>query len=306
MSEKSISFRLLSGDTTDAVLSEFWSRGNDTSELSDILSDLSSFSDDGAEVAVCLIEDALLVRIYDTDRYLFTDPIGLIDGYDIKHALRLIASYCVREMIPLCFTDVPRDELGVYSDVFPLIDARIYDDDEDMFYVFVRNECDRLGSWPLIDMGRVSLSRITANELGDYSRLCRDAEVNKYWGYDVRDDNILDTDTFFLDVCEREFNMGVAITLGIFSDGVFIGEGVLYSFDYFGGASVGVRLLPEYQGLGLGREALAALIELGRSIGLKYLCAEILLLNDKSCRMALACMKETNRDGEKLYLKIDL
>ena len=275
-------------------------------EIREILDDLSLLSSEGVEVAVSLISDALLVRIFDSGEYLFPAPIGLRDGWDYKRAVRIIADYTIREMIPLVFTDVYRDELDMLSAVFSSMDAEAYPDDDDMFFVRVRNECMRLDVPPVRAHDGIVLSEIRDTDLETYAALCRDEENNKYWGYDASEDNKDDTDAYFLAVARREFDSGIAVTLGSYIDDKLIGEAVIYAFDYSGAAQLAVRILPEYQGKGLGSITLSALIQTAKDIGLTEVFAEVMTDNVRSLRMTSRYMTQYDRDGEKVYFKLKL
>ena len=100
--KRKISFTPIS-DANDKLMADALAAGLDTELLSEVI---SSFRGTDAEAAVCLTRDALLVRVFDGERYFFLSPIGLTDPWDISGALALIRDYAVAEMIPLCFTDV--------------------------------------------------------------------------------------------------------------------------------------------------------------------------------------------------------
>ena len=99
-------------------------------ECLSILSELLDMPD--IEIAYCVSEGALVVRMYDGDEYVFDYPY-LFDGADVRRVLREISAYARREMIPLILTNVPRDELGHITDLFPLVTAEAFDEDLDLF-----------------------------------------------------------------------------------------------------------------------------------------------------------------------------
>ena len=300
---KFISFKPISPSSVDDIIlscPETW----DKDELSDILESLSYMSEEVEEVAVSLLHDAVAVRVLDGGRYMFVSPLGMIDGWDIKGALERIREYAVKEMIPLIFTDTPRDTLPTYSEVFRLVSASVYEDDDDLFFVFVDNECSSLDAPPSFSLGDLTLSEMRDEDLPLYARLSRDGDLNKYWGYDASDDNTADTDEFFLETARREFNTGVAVTLGVYLSGEFIGEGVIYSFDFKGGASVALRLLPEYHGKGIGKRAFSALISLAEEIDLLEVKAEVMVENLPSIAMTSYFLdKKCEADGIIYYSK---
>lgn len=300
---KTLSFNVLGEEMISGFLDDLSLRGGDTEELSDILSDLLSLADEGVEAAVCYTPDVLFIRIFDGE-YLFPWPVGLRDGWDAREALSKIADYAVREMIPLVLTEVERDELPLLTSLFSSLDARAYEDDEDLFFIRVENECLRLSEMPTRSYGRIELKKIDKKSSARYAKLCRNEEVNKYWGYDFRLDEPNAADKYFLRVAEDEFRRGVAITLGAFVDGKLIGEGLIWGFDYRGCASLGVRLLPDYQGRGYGSEIFSALILLSEEIGLSELRAEVLHENVRSIALCKKFLHEYARDEEKVYYSL--
>ena len=251
-------------------------------------------------------DDILYVRIYDTERYLFPMPFMLSDDADLRAACMLLARYTVREMIPLIISDVPREDVDFISEIFPHIDAWCYEDDEDSFAIKVNSECDMLDSVPMLEHDGIILGEILDTDKELYARLCRDRELNKYWGYDVDVDNPEGVSDYYLDVVRREFNDGVALTLAVRENGTFVGEAVIYDFDYLGGASVAVRILPENHGRGLGGRALVALTRLAAKIGLARIRSEILNVNAASVTMAAKVMNKVGSDENKTYFELAL
>ena len=262
---------------------------------------------DGAELlALAYCDDVLYARIFDGEKYLFPLPFMLTESADAEGACANIAAYSVREMIPLIITDVPRDELEFLISVFPHIDAYTYEDDDDTFFVRVNNECDMLSELPKIELDGITLDEIGDEDKEKYATLCRDRSLNKYWGYDVDEDNPDGNADFYLSVARREFSEGVAITLAIRDGGEFVGEATIYGFDYRGSASIAVRVLREYHSKGIGSRATKALISLAKSIGLSCLYAEILNENEGSIKMTSKLMNLEKRTECKTYFTLSL
>lgn len=273
----------------------------------EVLESFANIAADGEfRVAIDFLYDALLVRIESEGEYIFVYPIPLTDGADVKACLLAVAEYSRRESLPLSFTDVPREDIGVIGGVFPHIDARIYDDDEDTFFVRVLNECTRFEGEPNITLGELTLNAISHSDKADYERLCRDRELNKYWGYDVYADNPEADGEYLLQVSEFEKQAGVALALAVRWRGEFVGEGVIYDFDYFGCASLGVRILPEYQARGIGSRAVEALISLSARLGLKEVRCEIMAENVSSLRMTDKFMPREKEACGRVYYRLTL
>ncbi len=271
---------------TDCVKANFISENSlYADDLRVMLESFLELAGEGIEAAVAIRCGCLLVRIFADGEYSFVSPIELSDCASVADALVIMRDYAVRQMLPLIFTDVPRSDIEYYQSFFKKLQARAYAEDEDTFVVSALSECNGIHKPPRLYTDRLMLSEISKEHLPSYARLCRDKDVNRYWGYDALADNKEDTDEFFLETARRELDLSQAITLGIFFDAALIGEAVIYAFDFTGGASFGIRLLPEYHGKGFGTEALGAVISYSRDIGLDYLCADVMSKNTKSIKM---------------------
>ena len=244
--------------------------------------------------------------MYDGERYVFPLPFMLTEDADAEGACLNLAIYSRRELIPLIITDVPRDEIEFLCSVFPHIDAYTYEDDDDTFYIKVNNECDMLDDIPSTELDGITLDALRDEDRGRYAELCRDRSLNKYWGYDVDEDNPDGNADFYLDVARRELQDGVAIALAIREGGEFVGEATIYDFDYVGSAAIAVRVLPACHSRGIGSRATKALIKLSGEIGLKALRAEILKENENSIKMTSKYMKVAKRENGKVYFTLSL
>jgi len=107
---------------------------------------------------------------------------------------------------------------------------------------------------------RLTITPIKKKDAEIYAKLYLDDELNKYWGYDYREDlsGTPDKNYFFefqkrLKKNREEFSFAVRLS------GKMIGELVLYNFDHFGGAEIGFRFFPEYQKNGYAFESATAL-----------------------------------------------
>lgn len=257
-------------------------------------------------VAFAYLDEVLYARIYDGEKYVFPLPFMLTENADSEGACSNLAGYATRELIPLIITDVPREEMEFLCSVFPHIDAYTYDDDDDTFFVKVNNECDMLQYVPTIELDGITLDEITESDIEKYAELCRDRDLNKYWGYDVYCDNPDADADFYLDTVRREFEDGIAVTLAIREGAEPVGEATVYGFDYRGSASIAVRVLRSCHSRGIGSRATKALIELARGMGLRTLNAEILAENENSIKMTLKYMALSKSENGKLYFTLSL
>jgi len=172
-------------------------------------------------------------------------------------------------------------------------------------YVTARNELFHLQKIPALQSERLTLDSLRREDMADYNRLCLDDERNKWWGYDYKKDlkGPL-TDEYFLKVARRDFKNKLAVNFAIRLDGQFIGEAVLYSFDYKGAAELGCRILPEFAGHGYGAEAFRAAAEWSLyELGLYRLVAKCFHENEASRKMLAACMRPKGQDETFYYFE---
>ena len=257
-------------------------------------------------VAFAYAEGVLYVRIYDGEKYVFPLPILLTDDADAEMACITLAEYTTREMVPLIITDIPRCELEFLCSVFLHVDAFCYEDDEDSFYVKVNNECDMLDAVPTFSLDGITLGELTDSDKERYAQLCRDRDLNKFWGYDADEDNPDGDPDFYLDTVRREFDCGIALTLAVREGGELVGEATVYGFDYRGAASIAVRVMKDCHGRGIGSRATRALIEVAKGMGLTTLKAEILEENTASIKMTSKFMMLENHLDGKVLFTLDL
>ena len=264
--------------------------------LGELIESFTDLAGEVPEVALSFAGGCMLVRIYDEDRYLFIFPIALSDDAYVAVALDAIAEYIRREMLTFVMSDVPRDGLELVSAMFPHVDAMAYEDDDDLFAVAVKNELDMVEEYPTVTVGDVTLSPLTDADTAAYSALCSDRELNKYWGYDDLADNPTADPEIFMLTAEREKRESIALSLAIRRGGSYLGEAVIYDFDFKEGAEIGIRILPEFHGGGLGLVALDGLIRYARELGLTTLRARVRAENTAAIRMTKKRMAEVKRE----------
>lgn len=291
----------------------------DQGRITDALHIPSEFSEDALEIILGLSEvvgeescaffyddNVLYARVYDGERYVFPLPFMMSEEADAEAALINISAYSRRELIPLIITDVPRDEIEFICSVFPHVDAFTYEDDDDSFFIKVNNECDMLDEVPKVELDGITLDEILDTDRERYASLCRDRALNRYWGYDAYVDNPDADPDFYLNVVRREIEDGVALALAVREGSELVGEATVYDFDYLGGASIAVRVLPQCHSKGIGSRATRALIRLAKEIGLSELRAEIIEENENSIRMTSKYMEIVKREEGKVYFALSL
>ena len=171
--------------------------------------------------------------------------------------------------------------------------------------VLARNELSPLETVPVLKTERLILDGLREEDKPLYNRLCLDDERNRWWGYDYREDLEGElTEEDFLSVAREDFQKKQAVNFAIRLDGRFIGEAVIYRFDYKGGAELGCRILPEYAGNGYGAEAFRRAAEWSLyQLGLYRLRAKCFHENEASRRMLAACMRPDGEDETFLYFE---
>lgn len=258
---------------------------------------MEGYTDGDADVAISGAFGCLLVRICDGGEYLFSYPYPLTESADESGAVEEVALYALREGLPLVFIDVPRESLPILLMGFRHADVDAEDECADTYRVTVKSECALIKKAPEVTYGEVTLRELRDGDKEAYARICLDAENNKYWGYDFRDDEPDADAEYFMSVAKNERALGTAISFAALSDGEFVGEAALYAFDCRGGAEMAIRILPEYQGRGLSGDILNALFEVCRRIGLIRLYAEVFAENKPSIAFCSRHMETISDEG---------
>lgn len=171
--------------------------------------------------------------------------------------------------------------------------------------VRVRNELAYLDKIPVLTSERLTLDAMTEADKEAYNRLCLDDARNRWWGYDYRKDLKGElTEDYFLEVTKQDFQNKLAVNFAIRREGTFIGEAVLYNFDYKGSAELGCRILPEYAGSGYGAEAFRRAAEWSiYQLGLYRLKGKCYKENEASRKMLSACMRPNGEDETFYYFE---
>ncbi len=176
---------------------------------------------------------------------------------------------------------------------------------EDQIEVEIHSELIRLKKIPQAKSERLTYSKITENDIPEYNRLALDEKLNKYWGYDYKNDLKEQlTDDYFYQVAHTDFINKVGLSLAIRLEDKMIGEAVINEFDFRGNANIGIRLLPEYLNQGYGKEAFTAICEYGLyKIGLRSVSAYCYRENTASYNMIESVMTLTGEDETFYYFQ---
>ncbi|MBQ3847262.1 MAG: GNAT family N-acetyltransferase [Clostridia bacterium] len=134
------------------------------------------------------------------------------------------------------------------------------------YIVHIGSPAARLEEDPIIRSEHLVLTKFRETDKKAYLAMNLDDENNRYWGYDYRKDititGKIDEDTFY-DAAMYDMRIGDSINFAVrqTEDGDMIGEVILWHFTRDGKAEIGCRLMPEYHGKGMGREAFAAAVK---------------------------------------------
>lgn len=298
-----ISFKILDNETLNSIVNELSKKlsENEAETLFEIANSLNLGEEEDVEFAISISSGCALFRIFDLGRYFFLFPYELSEHADIASAIEEISEYAMREEIELVFSDVPFSEIYRFSS-YRHMDIDAEDPFSQSYRVRIKTECQLCEEIPEESGVRVKLNAIKETDIPLFAKLSKDENVNKYWGYDYKEDEKTPSDEYFFENASRDFMLGTAMSMAIRYKDSFIGEATLYAFDGKGGAEFSIRLLPEYHGMGLGREAVSLLMDVARKIGLVRLYAKVLLENERSLAMMKSFGEPTGLADKNAYL----
>jgi len=158
---------------------------------------------------------------------------------------------------------------------------------------------------PVLTTERLTLDAIREEDIPAYNRLVLNQERNRWWGYDdVAGLGGPMEERSFFDVARRDFENRGAVNFAVRLNGEFIGEAVLYRFNYRGDAELGCRILPEYAGHGYGTEAFSAVADWGLyAVQLNRVVAKCFHENAASYKMLSSCMRPAGKDETFFYFE---
>lgn len=110
---------------------------------------------------------------------------------------------------------------------------------------------------------RLTLSEISLEDAESYKNLYLDDELNKFWGYDYREDlgDNQPTAEYFYNFNKNLREKKEELSLIVKKEGEVIGETVVHGFDFYGGVEVGFRIAKKYQNEGYAFESVFATVE---------------------------------------------
>ncbi len=171
--------------------------------------------------------------------------------------------------------------------------------------IHVKTAINRLKKIPIVKgENGISLTPICEKDIPAYNRLCLDDERNRWWGYDYREDCPKPSRDYFYKDQKRDFANRMAMNFAIRKEGKFVGEAILYNFDFKGGAEIGVRILPEADGQGIGRYAFGLVANYAiYTLELVQINGKCLKENVASAKMLSSVMQKIGEDEKYYYYR---
>ncbi|MCR5823831.1 MAG: GNAT family N-acetyltransferase [Lachnospiraceae bacterium] len=160
----------------------------------------------------------------------------------------------------------------------------------DKYLVHIDSPAVRFTSHPMAFGDGVVLTEFRETDREAYLRLNTDADNNRYWGYDYREDMSItgpvDENTFYdMTALDEQAGDSVNYAVRLSENGEMIGEMIFWNFTLKGNIELGCRLLPEYHGKGYGKAAFGAALELALRMSDNDVTAKCYLENLPSYRM---------------------
>ena len=293
-----ISFKTADDESLSLLVSQL--SAAERAEAEDIIGYYLSMETD-VSFAFAAVGSALVVRAFDGGEYSFIYPYELSEGADVSAAVEAVVKYAVLEEITPVFESVPRECAGLFYTLgYRHIKSDSDSPDSETYRITLENECALFGDCPSAYSDEVELSNLREEDKSDYARLWRDSENNKFWGYDFTEDYGECEDSFFLSLAERDFESYSTLSLAVRAEGRLVGEALISSFDYKGGADLAIRILPEHQRRGHARKALSLLFEIAENMGLTTLYARVYKENCASVALFSHDADSSLDDGEKI------
>lgn len=129
-------------------------------------------------------------------------------------------------------------------------------------FVFVDTAFARLRDFIFLATERLTISTTNEKDKQEYANLYLDDELNKYWGYDYREDlkgKTPDKEYFYAFMQELK-RKREEYSLAVREKGKMIGEVVLHNFDYYGNLEIGFRIARDMQQKGYAFESVSRVI----------------------------------------------
>lgn len=176
--------------------------------------------------------------------------------------------------------------------------------------VKVKTLFDKINVPVLLKTERLEITEILDTDKDIYTKLYLDDDLNKWWGYDYREDlkNQKPTPEYFYGFQNSLKDKKEEYSFAVKLNGKMIGELVLHNFDYFGGLEMGFRFFNEYQSKGYAIESATALKEyVFDVVGAKTLKSRCFKQNLPSARLIERLgLKKCEENQTHYFFKLDI
>ena len=173
--------------------------------------------------------------------------------------------------------------------------------------VSVKTLFDKISSPVIVQAQNLAITDILESDKDRYCELYMDDELNKWWGYDYREDlgEEAPSPDYFFAFQQKLKDKKEEYALAVKKDGVMIGELVLHNFDFFGGVEIGFRFFSEYQGKGYATISATALMDYSKTVlGAKKLKTRCFKENKPSFNLInRLCFKQVREDNTHYYFE---
>ena len=126
---------------------------------------------------------------------------------------------------------------------------------------------DKIKSPVFIKTDRLTITDITDADKDLYAKIYLDDDLNKWWGYDYREDLKGENPTpdYFFNFQRKLKEIKEEYLFIVRLNDIMIGELVLHNFGDDNSAEIGFRFFPEHQGKGYAKESALSLIEYAKT-----------------------------------------
>ena len=172
-------------------------------------------------------------------------------------------------------------------------------------HLFVSTFFDKIPKNVQIIDENLKIDDITANDKSTLFSLATDETLNEFWGYDYKEHlKSPPTEEYFVNFVDGLKKIKEEYSVAVRLDGKMIGEGVFHNLNFLGEVEVGLRLLPNFNGKGIGSKVFKMLATLATSLGAKKVKAKCFKQNLRSKKaLENAGFTKTHSSDEYFYFK---
>ena len=160
---------------------------------------------------------------------------------------------------------------------------------------------------PKITTERLTITDIFETDKENYAKLYLDDELNKWWGYDYREDLKGENPTpdYFFSFQKKLKEIKEEYLFVVRLNDIMIGELVLHNFGEDDSVEMGFRFFREYQGKGYAKESALALKDFVKNtLGAKKIKSRCFKENLPSKRLILSLgLEQTSEDLTHYYFE---